>query len=364
MMDRKGLYQKWFYVGSHARILLRHMTLRRASNLLINQCEYLLRRQRLISYPGFLKIDPSNRCQLRCKGCGQASSDFRKSLPAKAFLTLDDFKRIVDPMASTILGISLANLGEPLLNKEIASIIEHAKKRNIGTTIATNFSLPLKDEFLTRLVKSGLDKLMVSLDGITSDTYEQYRVAGNCELVKSNVQRLASIKRQLGAKTPEIVWKFIVFDHNRHEASRVPILYKDFGFDSYRIDVDRDAQSVVNDRKSAYAKRQSCFFLYSTMVVDADGTANPCCSFWETDWQLGNVLESDIRLLWNSEPYRALRRGFGRKNYGSSMHPVCRVCFGGEPKLVNIANNGPTVVAAIPAAWDRPSVSVPHKENI
>jgi len=315
------------------------MTLRRAANLFINQCEYLLRRETLVSYPGFLKIDPSNRCQLRCPGCGQASDDFRASLPKKSFLTLDDFKRIVDPLASTTLGISLDQLGEPLLNKEIVAMLEHAKALNIGVTIATNLSLPLNEEFLRDLVKSGLDKLMVSLDGASSHTYEQYRVKGKYELVKTNVQRLASLKRELRSNTPNILWKFIVFEHNRHEASLVPALYKEFGFDSYRIDTDRGHRSVVRSRQSLFAKQQACFWPYSTMVLDVDGTVNPCCSFAETDWQLGNALASDIRLLWNSETYKALRRGFGRKNYGDFMHPVCRVCTGGAQELVKMMHD-------------------------
>lgn len=328
--------QKWFYVSSHIRILLRHMTLKRGINLLINQCEYLLRRQSLVSYPGFIKIDPSNRCQLRCPGCGQASDEFRAALPKKGFLTLDDFKQIVDPLASTTLGISLDQLGEPLLNKDIVSLLEHAKTRNIGVTIATNLSLRLKDDFLRRLVNSGIDKLMISLDGASSETYEQYRVKGNFDLVLANVRKLADLKRELRSKTPMLLWKFIVFDHNRHEVPLVSKTYKELGFDSYRIDTDRAHESVVSSRQSIYGNHQACFFPYSTVVLDVDGTVKPCCSFAETNWQLGNALTTDIRRIWNDEPYKFLRRGFARKNYGDSMHPVCKVCTGGAKELVEI----------------------------
>jgi MoaA/NifB/PqqE/SkfB family radical SAM enzyme len=224
-------------------------------------------------------------------------------------------------------------LGEPLLNKTIVAMIEYAHSLNVGVTISTNLAMKLSEETLQGLVKSGLDKLMVSLDGATSETYRQYRVGGNFELVRENVKRLAAIKDQLGSRTPEIQWKFIEFEHNRSEVSVVPSLYRKWGFDSYRIDFDRKDTRVEDVARSRYARKESCFWLYSTIAVDVDGTVQPCCSFrLSTDWHLGDALVSDIRLLWNSPAYQSLRKGFGRVNYGGSMHPTCRLCFSGEPR--------------------------------
>jgi len=333
MRSLKSFYGSWFYIWNHVRLLLRHITVRRAANVLLNQWEFFLRKEKLRSNPVFLKIDPSNRCQLRCPGCGQASADFRASLPKKGFLTLAEFKQLIDPIAHTTLGLSLSNLGEPLLNKEIASLIKYAHSKGIGVTISTNLSIQPQREFLKQIVASGLDKLLVSLDGASSATYKQYRIGGEYEWVTANVKMLADLKRELNSSTPEIFWKFIVFDHNRHEVSRVPAQYKEMGFDAYRIDTDRYAGEVVSFKKSRYAKKKNCFWPYSTMVIDADGTLNPCCSFAGTKWELGDVLATtDVRELWNSDIYQELRRGFSRKNYGAAMHPVCRTCFGGNAR--------------------------------
>ena len=110
-MTATRLYQKWFYARKHMALMLRHVTLKRAANLLLNQLECLLRREKLISYPCFIKIDPSNRCQLRCPGCEQASDTFRAALPKNGFLTLADFKKMVDPLAATTFGVTLSALG-------------------------------------------------------------------------------------------------------------------------------------------------------------------------------------------------------------------------------------------------------------
>jgi radical SAM protein with 4Fe4S-binding SPASM domain len=310
--------------------MLRHLTLRRTLNLVVNQLEYLLRREKLISYPCFIKIDPSNRCQLRCPGCAQASDEFRASLPKKGFLTLADFKSVVDPVATTTMGVTLSALGEPLLNRSVLEIVEHARSLNIGVTISTNLSIHFSDESLERLVRSGVDKLVVALDGASPETYPIYRVRGDFGLVTGNVQKIAAIKRKLRTRTPELQWKFIEFDHNRHEVSAVPELYKKWGFDSYTIDVDRVDARVEAGRKSRFHRKEACFFPYSTMVVFVDGRVLPCCSYQETDWNLGNALNSDIRALWNTASYQALRRGFARRGYGDFMNPSCRACFGGS----------------------------------
>jgi radical SAM protein with 4Fe4S-binding SPASM domain len=325
-------YQGWSYARRHMVLMLRHMTLKRAANLMINQLEYVLRRERLVSYPCFIKIDPSNRCQLRCPGCAQASDEFRAGLPKKGFLTVADFKKIVDPLAATTLGITLSAQGEPLLNRAILEMIEHARSLNIGVTISTNLSIKFGGEYLERLVRSGVDKLMVALDGASSETYAMYRVGGDFGLVRENVKKIAAIKRTLGVSTPELQWKFVEFDHNRHEIFVVPELYKEWGFDSYLIDVDRVDARVEAARKSRFVRKEACFFPYSTMVVLVDGRVLPCCSYQQTAWHLGNALESDIRSLWNTASYRALRRGFARRNYGAFMHPSCRSCLRGGPQ--------------------------------
>jgi organic radical activating enzyme len=317
------------YARHHWRIMMRYMTLRRAVNLILNQAEYFLRREKLWSYPPYIKIDPSLRCQLRCPGCPQSRKEFRKNLPTKSFLTLDGFKKIVKPIAETTFGISLSMYGEPLLNKDIASMIEYAHSLNIGVWFPTNFSLKFTDEQLERLVRSSLDKMVVSLDGASEETYKEYRVNGKFELVKENVQRLAQIKKRYGSSTPHLEWKFIMFDHNLHEVDIVKREYHKWGFDSYFIVPDRRWDEVKAVQESSYAKKKGCFWLFNTINVEVDGSLRACCANMPA-WHIGNAMESDIRRLWNNPRYRQLRRGFSRSNYGQDMDPVCVRCFGGK----------------------------------
>jgi len=324
-----NVFRKWPYIRHHWKIIMHHLTWRRSVNLVINQLEYLLRRKRLISMPPYIKIDPSIRCHLRCPGCPQSRDSFRASLPKKSLLTFEEFKKILDPLVETTFGISLSLYGEPLINKNIIPMIEYATSHNIGVWFPTNFSLDFNDEFFEKLSRSGLEKLVVSLDGTTKEAYIKYRVGGDFDLARNNVKRLADIKKRLGLDTPQIEWKFIIFDHNRNQVETVKREYRQWGFDSYFLVLDRRGDKLVHNHASSFKKRKSCFWLYNTIHVEVDGTIRPCCSN-KPSWNIGNALTTDIRILWNNARYQDLRGGFSYINYGKAMDPVCVNCLGGD----------------------------------
>lgn len=259
-------------------------------------------------------------------GCAQSKTTFKKNIPKNAFLSLNDFCRILEPLVTTTVGVSLSRYGEPMLNKDLISMIEFAHSKNIGVDFPTNFSLKFSDEYLERLVKSGLDKIIISLDGANRETYEQYRVGGNFDIVKSNVQRLSAIKEKLHKKIPTIEWKFIVFEHNKHEIEYAKRNFKRWGFNSLSFVSDIKSKAHRKAKTKQFKKGKSCFWVYNTIIIDWDGNIRPCCS--AGGWDIGNALQTNIKLIWNNEKYQALREGFSFKSYEKKMHPICkRVCF-------------------------------------
>ncbi|GIT44721.1 MAG: hypothetical protein Ct9H300mP11_26570 [Chloroflexota bacterium] len=63
-------------------------------------------------------------------------------------------------------------LGEPFLNRRIHEYIEYAHNKNIATIISSNLNKPLTPKIAEQVIKSGLDVMIVSLDGVTQDVYE------------------------------------------------------------------------------------------------------------------------------------------------------------------------------------------------
>ncbi len=212
-----------------------------------------------------LKIEPTPFCQLHCPHCHHSNPNLNKKFTLKDNLTLNKLKQIIEPLKKKLIWVSLSHRGEPFLNSEILDCIEYLHENRISVSFPTNFSIKLNDEKIERLVKSGLDKLFVSLDGATEETYSKYRIGGNFNLILDNVKRLSETKKRLGVKKPKIVWKFIVFDHNRKEKEYVRENYMNFGFDSYEFPNDDGGKIMAKERIEGSRKRLNasvnCYWL-------------------------------------------------------------------------------------------------------
>jgi len=243
-------------------------------------------------------------------------------------ITLEQFEQIVNPLFPTLLGISLSNYGEPLLHRSIVSLIEYAHRKNIAVSFPTNFSLKLSEKWMEQLVNSGLDSLLVSLDGATEETYNKFRVGGNFSLVLQNVKTISEIKRKLKLNRPYIIWKFVIFNHNKHEVSTVLQKYHEWGFDGYEFVKDKFAPELQEYMKayttSARGRQEGCFWPWHTMVIQWDGEVFPCC--YPESFDIGNAIKENILKIWRSEQYNTLRLGLSAKKYIDKMHPVCNKC--------------------------------------
>ncbi len=172
------------------------------SNLAVAQYHYRRRHSVLVSRPVQLTVDPTNACQLGCPACVHTTNapyaaifDWpRQTLPVE---THDRFLAGMGPFALSTL---LYNYGEPLLHKQFSKFVQSAKKYLLFVHTSTNLSMPLSDP--DELVNSGLDRMVLSIDGTTQETYERYRRNGNLELVFENVRKLVAARKRSGLRTP------------------------------------------------------------------------------------------------------------------------------------------------------------------
>lgn len=333
MKKIRYFHEKFDYLKRHFFTILPHLTIKKIINIILNEIEMRLTITTPKSLPLYIKIEPTPLCQLRCKGCAQSGPDFKKQLNNSMHLSLEKVKKIIDPICDTIIGVSLSLTGEPLLNEDIISIIEYISSKNIGVSFPTNFSVKLSNEKIERLVKSGLDSITISLDGASEETYTKFRTGGNFNLITNNVKLISDTKKKLGFKRPRIIWKFIIFDYNRHEIEIVKNTYKSLGFDSYEFvpNFYDDLSKNVNKtyKNNMIKNKKPCYWLWNSMIVRWNGKVSPCCAILD-QFNLGNAIEEDIRKIWQSKEYKKLRDGFKKKDYGLNMHPACKKCIGLE----------------------------------
>ena len=144
----------------------------------------------------------------------------------------ETYAKIIDEIKDYCIWLTLYSWGEPFLNKQIDRFVAYANKANVATIISSNLNKPLTPQMAESLVKSGLDTLIVSLDGTTQEVYEVYRVGGHLDRVLDNIRLLVEKKKELGYKTPFIEWQFIVMRQNEHQIPEAREMAGDLGVDN------------------------------------------------------------------------------------------------------------------------------------
>ncbi len=334
----------------HLRAVLTHGTPRKWMNLARIEAERKMRRIEVSGRPYLLIIDPTNFCNLRCPLCPTGVQNLGRK---QSMMSLDCFKRYFDPHVPYLFEVYLHNWGESLLNKQTYDMIEYAQANNVGTNLSSNLSA-LQSDDLDRLLDSGLEYLVVSLDGASEETYAKYRVRGKFDRVIHNMRELVSRRNKRGLKNPVIEWQFIVMKHNEHEVETAERLAAEWGVDLIRfipvgLPYDFDDRKTLQDEwfpvrfegrvKGADHEEQTfgqgykpgpCFYLYRSMVVNSDGGVSPCCVVYQENRDFADLKTVDgtidIGAIYNNEKYQSARALYSPKTPHKTCSTVCDGC--------------------------------------
>jgi pyruvate-formate lyase-activating enzyme len=310
-----------------------HITFRRLVNLYRNRWEINRLRITLRSLPLKLTIEPINVCNLHCPACftgdGQVGRA-RKAMPP------DLYQRLLDEMGDYLWQLEFCNWGEPLLSKQIHTMIRAAANRGIGTVVNTNFSFPFSAERAEDLVRSGLTILGVSIDGARQETYEQYRVGGDLDTVLANCRLVQSTKRKVGLATPQLVWSFHMFPHNVDDLPRARELARElemtfFVEKGWIVGEEWDPSSSVEFKDPMVPF--PCIFLWSQAVVNIDGGVAPCCGTFYPEDDMGQLRLADTTAgaqtfaeVWNAERFQQARAMYRSRTAAAVKNHVCYAC--------------------------------------
>lgn len=307
--------------------LVRSLNKRRALNLLKTKSSYLfsalLNKHFVWGRPSTLTIEPTNICNLRCPLCTTGSGDMDR---ANGKMSLETFQNIIDKMGDDLFFLLLYHQGEPYINKHFLKFVELAKSKNIYTTTSTNAHY-FSDEIINATIDAGLDSMIISLDGITQDVYEKYRVKGKVDKVLEGTARFMEIKRERKKKYPLIALQFLVMKQNEHQLEEVKKLAKNIGVDRLLIKnievhnaaeakewlpTDEKYRRYKFDGKNLVVKhqsRKSCPRVWSSTLINWDGSVVPCCFDKNGDHELGNInSDNGILDIWHGKPYKNFRK--------------------------------------------------------
>ncbi|MBI3091843.1 MAG: SPASM domain-containing protein [Candidatus Tectomicrobia bacterium] len=335
---RRGRLAVWW-------MKVRRFTIPRVLNLFLETIATWFGSSRVPHLPSNLTLDIGNICDLRCPLCPTGIGDRSAS---KGVMGLAQFRQIIDEVGGRVLTVNLHNWGEPLLNKHLVAMIAYAKSYGLEVRISSNLNA-LTEPVAEGLLRAGLDKLYVSCDGITPESYAQYRRGGDYATVMGNLRGLLQKKRELGLRGTRIIWLFHIFQHNEHEVEGARALAKELGVElrlnRMRTAMGREifesaAQAIARDgawipRNPAYsafdtasgtARRpmSRCRKPWREAMVNWDGSVLPCCAIYSERHTYGNALEEGFRRVWNNERYQAARRTL--RNQPARQATVCATC--------------------------------------
>jgi radical SAM protein with 4Fe4S-binding SPASM domain len=256
----------------------------------------------------------------------------------------DFFKQTIDQLHRELFYLVFYFQGEPYLNPSFLPMVAYANKKNIYTATSTNAHY-LTDENAKKTIESGLDRLIISIDGTTQEVYEQYRVGGQLSKVLEGASRIVKWKKELKSKTPFVVFQFLVVKPNEHQIEEAKKLANQIGVDDIWVktaqiyDFQNDPNQLIPtiDKYSRYKKTSSgtvfkgrlanhCWRLWSDPVITWDGLVAPCCFDKDASHQLGDLKSTPFTNIWQGEAYKNFRK---KLLTGRAQIDICANCSEG-----------------------------------
>ncbi len=277
--------------------------------------------------PVSLTIEPTNFCNLHCPECPSGINLLTRD---RGIMDPALFQNLIDQIYSTLYYLNLYFQGEPYIFPQFTEMVRVAKSKKIYVSTSTNGHF-LTPENVRTTLESELDKLIISLDGDDSGTYEQYRAGGNFNEVITGIKEIVNQKKTRGSKKLKVILQFLVLKSNQHQVKHIRQLGKDLGVDKVELktaqfyDFKQGNPLMPDGRFSRYKKIKTdpeshpryeirnplpnhCFRMWSSCVVTWDGVVVPCCFDKDAKYRMGNVKEQAFVKIWKNEAYREFRK--------------------------------------------------------
>ena len=152
--------------------------------------------------PFSISFEPTTSCNLRCPECPSGLRAFTRPI---GILEKDFFTKTIERLHQEMMYLIFYFQGEPYLNPDFLDMVKFATQKKIYTATSTNAHY-LNDENARRTIESGLDRLIISIDGTTQEVYQQYRIGGNLEKVLEGARNIVKRKKELKSKTGDACW--------------------------------------------------------------------------------------------------------------------------------------------------------------
>lgn len=327
------------------RFIQKTITAKRLTNALLVYIGFYFSRffksARPWGMPISLSIEPTTACNLGCPECPSGLKQFSRDT---GNLKAENFNRWLDQLSPTLSYLNFYFQGEPFIHNDILQFISKASQAGIYTSTSTNAHF-ITEKRAVEIVQSGLDRILISIDGTTQEVYEQYRVHGSLQKVLDGTKHLVEARKNLKSNTPHIIFQFLVVRPNEHQIEEAKQLANEYQVDEIRFktaqvyDYENGNPLIPTIEKYSRYKRLSngkfivkssldnhCWRMWSGAVVTWDGKVVPCCFDKDATHEMGNLSKEDFKSIWKGKAYAMFRKQLlkGRKEID-----ICKNCSEG-----------------------------------
>jgi len=286
--------------------------------------------------PLSISAELTNHCNLNCPECLSGSGLMKRE---RGYMDITLFNKFVTELKPWIYNLNLYFQGEPMLHPQFFIFLK--KSQGIRTIVSTNGHF-LSPENSEKLVKSGLRKLIISLDGMDQDAYSSYRVNGDFNSVMDGIRNVSRARERYSSEL-DLQIQFLVNRYNEHQIGEAKIFARGqiatLKLKSMQI-INKEAVGSWMPSKpefNRYEKKNReysiknsfpnrCARLWFNPVITWDGKVLPCCFDKNADHIMGDLNEYSFSDIWTGPKY-----GIFRKNILSERYTIeiCRNCTSG-----------------------------------
>lgn len=282
-----------------------------------------LKKPMMWGMPVTMSIEPTTSCNLRCPEC---ISGLRAFTRPTGMLQPEVFDSFLQQMSPRAYYLNFYFQGEPYLNPDFLSMVKKANRKKLYTSTSTNAHY-LDPESAKRTVESGLSRLILSIDGTTQETYQQYRIGGNLDKVIEGARNIVAARTQAKSRTPYLIFQFLVVKPNEHQVEDVLRLAQELDVDEVKFktaqvyDYENGNPLIPEQEKySRYKKgrdgkfrmkftmQNECWRMWQGAVVTWDGKMVPCCFDKDAQYSMGDLTKHTLSDVWQGEAYRNFRK--------------------------------------------------------
>lgn len=274
--------------------------------------------------PRIYQMETTSKCNLKCHFCPRTTDLVANQVrDLNAEMGLEDFCNILDQMP-WLKSIELFHFGEPFMQKDFHLYIAECKKRGIYTVVASNL-LPATESKIDLAFEAGLDFLVMDVDSLNKERYEEMRTGGRFEMLEKRVKYILA-----HPKKPYCVAQTIMIDGTK-EYTEEEFLQWTGGLEADEVrykflDTFRGTNEVDKD---LLKPEDVCREPFYGFTVHVNGNVVPCDRDWAGEAVMGNVFENTVMEIWHGAKFKEFRR----RMLSADKPDICKSCQ--EGKLFN-----------------------------